>query len=78
MSQYTQTGIDNAKAMNLTPADVRLLNYQAVASLCGIALGQPGDTSPADFFYTQERAVIAVALEPPPVLPDGPPSGGGQ
>jgi hypothetical protein len=71
MSQYTQTGIDNAKAMNLTPADVRLLNYQAVASLCGLTLGQPGDTSPADFFYIQERAVIAIALQPPPAAPGG-------
>jgi hypothetical protein len=71
MSQYTQTGIDNAKAMSLTPADARLLNYQAVASLCGLTLGQPGDTSPADFFYIQERAVIAIALQPPPVLPGG-------
>jgi hypothetical protein len=67
MSQYTQTGIDNAKTMNLTPADVRLLTYQAVASLCGITLGQPGNTSPADFFYTQEQGVIAAALQPPPV-----------
>ncbi len=71
MSQYTQTGIDSATQMNLTPADVRLLNYQAVASLCGITLGQPGDTSPDDFFYTQERAIIAVALQPPPALPGG-------
>ena len=38
MNQYTQTGINNATQMNLTPADVRLLNYQAVASLCGITV----------------------------------------
>ena len=70
MSQYTQTGIDAATTNALTPALVRGLSYAQTAALCGITLGDD-QASPEDFFFIQERAAIAQALEPVAVPPSG-------
>ena len=63
MSQYTQTGIAAAQAEALTSAQVRAMAYAGVAALCGVTLGQPGDTSPEDFFYVTAAAQISAALD---------------
>jgi hypothetical protein len=63
MSQYTETGIANATAEALSAAEVRAMPYAGIAALCGVVLGQPGNTSPADFFYVAEAAQIAAALD---------------
>ena len=63
MSQYTQTGINNATAEALTSAEVRAMPYAGIAALCGVALGQPGNTSPEDFFYVVQANQIADALD---------------
>ena len=49
-----------------TVAQVQAMTYEEIADLCGVTLGADG-SSPADFFYVNERAFIVNALTPPPV-----------
>ena len=52
----------------MTATQVVAMTYEEIADLCEVTLGADG-SSPADFFYVNERAFIVSALTPPPAEP---------